>query len=90
MGSKEGARLDSCQCSRHAAGRQLSGENGMTSNRMGRVAGSAALLSVLASTAHAAADFSGVWGMIQHDRLGAPFFNQVEQSVLKRLPDVSY
>ena len=23
-------------------------------------------------------DFSGVWGMVQHDRLGAPFFIPIE------------
>jgi hypothetical protein len=30
------------------------------------------------STAQAQPDFSGVWGMVQHDRLGAPFFIPVE------------
>ena len=45
----------------------------MTSNQMRGVAGSAAvtlLFVALASTAHAAPDFSGVWGMVQHDRRG--------------------
>ena len=30
------------------------------------------------AAAHAAPDFSGVWGMVQHDRLGAPFFIPIE------------
>ena len=30
------------------------------------------------AAAAAAPDFSGVWGMVQHDRLGAPFFIPVE------------
>src|SRR5882672_4778178 len=53
----------------------------MTSNRTRSAAGSAALTFVfaaLASTAHAAPDLSGVWGMVQHDRLGAPFFIPIE------------
>ena len=53
----------------------------MISNRVRCAAGSAAvtfLFMALASTAHAAPDFSGVWGMVQHDRLGAPFFIPIE------------
>ena len=53
----------------------------MTFNRTRGLAGSMALtflLTALASTAHAAPDFSGVWGMVQHDRLGAPFFIPIE------------
>jgi hypothetical protein len=30
------------------------------------------------TSADAEADFSGVWGMVQHDRLGAPFFIPIE------------
>jgi hypothetical protein len=30
------------------------------------------------AAAHAAPNFSGVWGMVQHDRLGAPFFIPIE------------
>ncbi len=30
------------------------------------------------STTQAQPDFSGVWGMVQHDRLGAPFFIPIE------------
>ena len=39
-----------------------------------------ALASLSAPVAAVAAqpDFSGVWGMVQHDRLGAPFFIPVE------------
>jgi len=38
----------------------------------------AALAGLLACEARAAPDFSGVWGMVQHDRLGAPFFIPIE------------
>jgi hypothetical protein len=38
----------------------------------------ALFVAVGAQRASAAPDFSGVWGMIQHDRLGAPFFIPIE------------
>ena len=38
----------------------------------------AILLGLAAGDASAAPDFSGVWGMVQHDRLGAPFFIPIE------------
>ena len=38
----------------------------------------AILLGLAAARASAAPDFSGVWGMVQHDRLGAPFFIPIE------------
>jgi hypothetical protein len=38
----------------------------------------AVLAGLLACEARAAPDFSGVWGMVQHDRLGAPFFIPIE------------
>ncbi len=59
----------------------------MDSNGARTVAGSATLAAVLAasfagvlaSNARAAPpDFAGVWGMVQHDRLGAPFFIPIE------------
>ena len=37
-----------------------------------------ALLGLVATGASAEPDFSGVWGMVQHDRLGAPFFIPIE------------
>jgi hypothetical protein len=44
-----------------------------------RFSASLAVLSLGAwSTAQAQPDFSGVWGMVQHDRLGAPFFIPIE------------
>jgi hypothetical protein len=44
--------------------------------RLSLVAAGAAL--VVSGQALAASDFSGVWGMVQHDRLGAPFFIPIE------------
>jgi hypothetical protein len=41
-----------------------------------RLLAAAAVLA--AGTAAAEPDFSGVWGMVQHDRLGAPFFIPIE------------
>jgi len=40
----------------------------------------AILLGLAAGEASAAPDFSGVGGMVQHDRLGAPFFIPIEPS----------
>ena len=57
----------------------------MESERARAIAGpvtlTAALLLACALTCDAGAappDFSGVWGMVQHDRLGAPFFIPIE------------
>jgi hypothetical protein len=50
--------------------------------RLSLIAAGAAL--VVSSEALREADFSGVWGMVQHDRLGAPFF------MPSRLPELSF
>jgi hypothetical protein len=46
--------------------------------RRGLSLGALLLAAGAAAQSPAPADFSGVWGMVQHDRLGAPFFIPIE------------